>query len=97
MAYVYMLKCSDESYYVGQTTDIERRLQEHHAGTYGGYTSFRRPVRLVWFQETQTADEAFKLERKLKGWSRAKKEALIDGDYERIHQIVSEERRRREG
>jgi predicted GIY-YIG superfamily endonuclease len=91
-----MLRCADGSYYVGQTTDIERRLAEHQTGVYEGYTSSRRPVELVWHEHIQTDDEAFKLERKLKGWSRAKKEALIKSDFAQLHGIVRDERKRRE-
>jgi putative endonuclease len=88
MSYVYMLKCNDDSYYIGSTVNLTLRLAQHQAGTYGGYTSKRLPVTRVWSQEVQTDDQAFLLERKLKGWSRAKKEALIHGDFQRIHEIV---------
>ena len=70
------------------TTDLEHRLAQHQAGVYAGYTSTRRPVTLMWSQETQTDNEAFVLERKLKGWSRAKKEALMQNDFQKIHDIV---------
>lgn len=96
MPYVYILKCSDGSYYVGQTSDIEQRLAQHKDGAYKGYTSTRRPVTLLWHQKVQTDDEAFQLERKLKGWTRAKKEALIAGKFEQIHEIVKTERKARE-
>ncbi len=96
MPYVYILKCADDSYYVGRTGDIERRLAQHQDGTFGGYTAARRPVQLLWHQHFQTEDEAFKTEWKLKKWSRAKKEALIAGDFEGIHEIVKNERKRRE-
>jgi predicted GIY-YIG superfamily endonuclease len=96
MPYVYMLKCNDGTYYVGQTLDIELRLAQHQAGTYGGYTAVRRPVQLMWHQRVQTDDEAFKLERRLKKWSQAKKEALIASDFERLHDIVTDERKRKE-
>ena len=96
MPYIYMLKCADGSYYVGQTTNIEKRLAEHQNGTYQGYTSSRRPVTLMWHEHVQTDDDAFRLERKLKGWTRAKKEALIAGDFTQLHQIVRNERVMRE-
>ncbi len=95
MPFVYILRCSDNSYYTGQTTDIERRLEEHQSGKYEGYTHSRRPIALVWSQEVQTDNDAYFLERKLKGWSRAKKEALIRGDFEDVHQVIAAERRRR--
>ena len=96
MPYVYILKCADDSYYVGQTYDVELRVAQHKDGTFEGYTSARRPVTLVWHEFVQTGNQAFQLERKLKGWSRAKKEALIAGDYEQIHDIVRNERKTRE-
>lgn len=96
MPWVYMLRCSDKSLYVGMTENLELRYAQHVDGTYGGYTAARRPVVLVWHAEVQTANHAFELERKLKGWSRAKKEALIRGDFVGIHEIVVAERKRRE-
>jgi predicted GIY-YIG superfamily endonuclease len=91
-----MLRCADGSYYVGQTSDLERRLAEHRTGVYAGYTASRRPVELVWHEHVQTENDAFMLERRLKGWTRAKKEALITGDIMQLHEIVKDERRRRE-
>ena len=82
--YAYMLRCRDGSYYVGHTDNIELRLAQHNDGTFEGYTSRRRPVTLVWCDMFMTRDDAFWIERKLKGWSRAKKEALISGDWELI-------------
>ncbi|MBM4456733.1 MAG: GIY-YIG nuclease family protein [Chloroflexi bacterium] len=96
MHYVYILECSDHSYYVGSTPDIEHRLAEHQAGVLGGYTSARLPVELVWSAEFPTEHDAFLTERQIKGWSRAKKEALIRGDWNGIHEIVKQERQRRE-
>jgi len=93
---VYILKCADDSYYVGQTHDIVQRVAQHQDGTFAGYTSARRPITLVWRESVQTDDEAFRLERKLKGWTRVKKEALIAGDFERLHDIVKNERKIRE-
>jgi len=96
MPYVYILKCADDSYYVGRTVDIERRLAQHQDGTFGGYTAARRPVELKWHQLFQTEDEAFKMERRLKDWSRAKKEAVIAGEFERLHEIATEYRHRQD-
>ena len=73
MPFVYMPRCSDNWYYTGQTTDISRRLEEHQSGKYEGYTHSRRPVTLVWFIKVQTDNDAFLLERKLKGWSAPKR------------------------
>ncbi len=81
-AFVYILRCADGSYYVGSTrTDLERRVAEHDAGTYGGYTKRRRPVELVFHQHFERITDAISAERQLKGWSRAKKEALMRRDF----------------
>ena len=87
MAWVYILKCSDGSYYTGSTSSLERRVVEHQDGTYEGYTSSRRPVELVFSQETNTDHEAFLLERQVKGWSRAKKEALMRGRFDLLPEL----------
>jgi len=79
MPHVYILKCSDGSYYVGSTWDLERRLAEHNAGTGAAYTRRRRPVTLMWAQEHDRVETAFALEKQIQGWSRAKREALIEG------------------
>jgi predicted GIY-YIG superfamily endonuclease len=82
--YVYILMCVDGSYYTGHTDDIERRLAEHEAGGSCEFTSQRLPVRLVWYEEAQTREEAKDVEYQIKGWSRAKKAALIRGDVEAL-------------
>jgi putative endonuclease len=80
--YVYMLQCADGSYYVGLTrAGLDKRIAEHQSGEYRGYTSSRRPVKLVWSADFQFLTEAIACERRLKGWRREKKEALIRGDY----------------
>ncbi len=86
--YAYLLRCNDGSYYAGHTDDLELRFAQHQSGAFGGYTGRRRPVMLVWSDSFQTRDDAFAVERKLKGWSRAKKEALIAGDWELISQLA---------
>jgi len=81
-AHVYMLRCADGSYYVGSARrGLERRLSEHNSGAFGGYTSKRLPVELVWAEHFPDITDAIAAERQLKGWSRAKKEALVKGDY----------------
>lgn len=82
-AYVYMLECSDGSYYIGSATgsDLNRRIDEHQSGERPGYTQSRRPVRLMWSDYFDTITDAIAVERKLKGWSRAKKLALAKGDW----------------
>jgi predicted GIY-YIG superfamily endonuclease len=84
--FTYMLHCCDGSYYVGHTDDLEARIAHHHAGSYPGYTRHRRPVTLVWSQDFSSRDEAFAAERQIKGWSRAKKEALIHTDWKTLQQ-----------
>jgi predicted GIY-YIG superfamily endonuclease len=79
--FVYILRCSDGSFYVGVTDKIEERFSEHQLGLYDGYTKSRRPVRLVYCEDYPTWHEAFGRERQLKGWSRAKKQALIRQDW----------------
>jgi putative endonuclease len=81
-AYLYILHCADGSYYVGTTVgDLERRVAEHQAGEYDGYTSLRRPVVLVFHQLFERLEDAARAERQVKGWRRDKKEALIRGDF----------------
>ena len=79
-----LLRCNDGSYYAGHTDDLENRMAQHHSGALGGHTAKRRPVSLEWPQDFPTRDEAFDAERQIKGWSRAKKQALIAGDWKRI-------------
>ena len=86
--YAYLLRCSDGSYYAGHTDDIDRRMAEHATGACGGYTAKRLPVFLVWSDSFMTRDEAFAAERKIKGWSRAKKEALIAGDWALVSRLA---------
>ena len=82
MAYhVYLLRCSDGSYYVGHTNDLEHRLAAHERGAIEGYILSRRPVELVFSDRFSTRQEAFHRERQIKGWSRARKEALIKGGW----------------
>ena len=85
---VYILHCADGSYYVGHSDNLEVRLRQHEDGALCGYTKTRRPVRLAYSQEFPTRDEAFAAERRIKGWSRKKKEALIRGDWDAIRQLA---------
>lgn len=81
MAYVYILKCKDSSYYVGSTKNLTLRIEEHNLGLGGCYTQKRLPVKLVYYEECKNIETAFLRERQLHGWSRKKKEALIFGNY----------------
>ncbi|MFA6527086.1 MAG: GIY-YIG nuclease family protein [Candidatus Babeliales bacterium] len=82
--YAYILKCIDGSYYVGHTDNIEQRLSQHQSGKISGYTSTRLPVELVWLESFNSRDAAFIAERKIKGWSRNKKEALMRCDWQKV-------------
>jgi len=80
-AFVCILLCADGSYYTGSTrTSLERRVAEHNQGTFPGYTTSRTPVSLVYASEFERIEDAIAAERQIKGWSRAKKDALIRGD-----------------
>ncbi len=81
MPWIYILKCADGSYYTGSAKSLERRLAEHQIGEGGQWTKSRLPVDLVFAYEVQRIDDAFGLERQVKGWRREKKKALIKGDY----------------
>jgi predicted GIY-YIG superfamily endonuclease len=84
MAWAYILVCSDDSYYVGSTVDLERRLWEHnHSPDLGAaYTRRRRPVRLAWSAQFDSVAQAFSFEKRVQGWGRKKREALIRGQYD---------------
>ena len=86
-SWFYILKCSDDSYYCGCTSNIENRINEHQQGKYKGYTSKRLPVELVFSQEFSDINDAINAERKIKKWSRKKKEALIEGNFEWLHEL----------
>ena len=75
--YFYILQCNDDSYYVGHTDDLEKRLSDHQMGRFEGYTSTRLPVKLVYSQSFGSRDEAWVAEQKVKKWTRRKKEVLI--------------------
>ncbi len=88
--YVYMLRCVDGSFYVGTATgdDLGRRINEHQTGAYPGYTLKRRPVTLVWSEHFDRITDAISAERQIKGWSRAKKQALITGDWDQVRLLA---------
>jgi len=88
--YVYILECSDKSYYTGITNDLSKRLEEHQAGIKrDAYTYKRRPVELKFHQVFIDVLQAIYFEKKIKRWTRAKKKALIDGDWDML-QILAE-------
>jgi predicted GIY-YIG superfamily endonuclease len=81
--HTYLLRCANQAYYCGHTDNIDKRMQQHYDGLIG-YTAKLKPVELVWQGEFATRAEAIECELKIKGWSRAKKEALIEGSWEKI-------------
>ena len=87
--WAYMLRCADGTYYVGQTSEVERRVGEHQQGVVRGYTYSRRPVELVWCEAFEERAQVTEAERVVKGWSRAKKEALIARNWDRLKQFAS--------
>jgi predicted GIY-YIG superfamily endonuclease/proteasome lid subunit RPN8/RPN11 len=86
--WAYMLHCRGGVFYTGHTDDLERRVAEHESGHFPGFTSELRPVHLVWSEEFPTRDEAKAAEKRIKGWSRKKKLALIRGDWAEISRLA---------
>lgn len=86
--YMYILECSDGSYYTGSTTDLDLRLQQHQNGEGANHTKKRLPIKLVYFEEYSRIDEAFYREKQVQGWSRKKKEALIKGKPELLPKLA---------
>jgi putative endonuclease len=84
MPWMYILECADGSYYVGSTTNLERRIAEHLEGLGAKYTSQRLPVKLVYGEEYDRVADAYYREKQVQGWTRAKREALIKGEYETL-------------
>ncbi|MDR2979780.1 MAG: GIY-YIG nuclease family protein [Bacteroidales bacterium] len=82
--YMYILECNNGCYYTGSTNDLERRLAEHQNGEGANFTKKHLPVKLVYFEEFQRIDEAFYREKQVQGWSRKKKEALINGQFDKL-------------
>ena len=83
--FVYILECSDKSYYTGFTNNIERRFIEHEKGINTAcYTYNKRPLNLVWFETFNDVLDAIAIEKQIKGWSRRKKEALINQDWDKL-------------
>jgi putative endonuclease len=81
MAWTYLLRCGDGSYYAGSTRDLDQRVWQHSTGLGAKYTSTRLPVELVFAAEFDNVGDAYAFEKRVQGWSRAKREALIAGDF----------------
>ena len=95
--YVYILLCSDNSYYTGGTNNIERRVGEHFDSfSQNTYVSKRLPAKLVYCEATHDIKQAIASEKQIKGWSRKKKEALINGDYELLKELSVSYSKRKE-
>jgi putative endonuclease len=92
-AFLYIPCCADGSYYVGTTRKtLDERIAEHNAGILGGYTATRRPVSLGFAEHFESIADAIAAERQLKGWSRAKKEALMRGDWSSVSRLAQRRR-----
>lgn len=88
-SFVYILKCSDNSYYTGVTSNITQRIFQHEVGFFADcYTASRRPVELVYYCEFTDITIAIEYEKKIKKWSRAKKEALINEEYDKLPNLA---------
>ncbi|WP_430416027.1 GIY-YIG nuclease family protein [Parasphingorhabdus sp.] len=92
--WTYMLRCADGHYYVGHSDNLEARIAAHQSGSIIGYTQSRRPIGLVWSETFGSREEAIAAESQVKGWSRAKKQALIAGDWDLISELAHSGSRR---
>ena len=81
MAYMYILKCDDGTFYTGSTVDLAKRIEEHQVGRGANYTARRIPVELVYYEVYESVADAFEREKQVQNWSHAKKRALIEENY----------------
>jgi putative endonuclease len=88
---MYILRCRDASYYVGSTRNLEIRLAQHQAGEGAEYTKHRLPVELAFAAQFDRIEDAFMLEKRVQGWSRAKREALIDGRFDDLPNLAKKD------
>lgn len=86
--FMYILECANGSYYTGSTIDLEQRFEQHQNGEGANHTKKHLPVKLVYYEEFQRIDEAFYREKQVQGWSRKKKEALINGTHELLPKLA---------
>ena len=86
--YTYILLCSNGQYYTGSTIDLELRVAQHQAGEGANFTKKHLPVELVYYEEHQRIDQAFYREKQIQGWSRKKKETLINGEFEKLNELA---------
>jgi putative endonuclease len=87
MPYMYILQCSDGTYYTGSTKNLTRRLTQHESGLGANYTSKRLPLELVYFEEFHQVHVAFYREKQVQGWSHAKKKALVEGSIKDLKKL----------
>jgi putative endonuclease len=86
---IYILQCSDGTFYTGITSNLDKRLMEHQSGKhFGSYTHSRRPVKLMYYAEFSDVNRAIAMEKQVKKWSKAKKQALIDGNFEKLPNLA---------
>ena len=89
LSFVYILKCSDKTYYTGVTSNLDKRINEHNYGKHrDSYTYKRKPIELVFYAKFTDINLAIQSEKQIKKWSRAKKEALINGDFEKLPNLA---------
>ncbi len=86
--YMYILLCSDGTYYTGSTNDLLRRLEEHQMGQGANYTKDRLPVKLLYYEEYDRIDEAFYREKQIQKWSKGKKDALMKKNFDKLHLLA---------
>jgi predicted GIY-YIG superfamily endonuclease len=91
MAWMYILECADGSYYIGSTIALKRRLMEHEQGAGAEYTSRRLPIKLVYSEEYERVSDAFAREKQVQNWSRAKREALIQGRHDLLPALAKKD------
>jgi len=91
--WTYILHCAGGAFYTGHTDHLDRRIAQHECGALPGFTHDRLPVKLVWAESFGTRIEALEMERRIKGWSRAKKMALIRGDWDGLSELASSGRK----
>jgi len=91
---LYILECADGSFYIGHTDNLDKRMEQHDQGKGCAYTSMRRPLKLIHAEAFETRIEALAMERKLKGWSRAKKLAYVAGDWDVVSTLAKGRHRR---
>ncbi len=88
MPYMYILRCADGTFYTGSTKHLQLRLEQHHNGEGSIYTSRRLPVKLAYYEKYDNVADAFEREKQIQGWGHAKKQALIDRNAEKLHELA---------